>query len=97
MKAPRRSGFQSMAGRSIVVGVDASSESRRAGAVAWEIAQASGMNCHLVHAVPDARVAKAIGSVPVHDRLLIGSATEWLLSRLAASLLVVPFARAKRR
>jgi nucleotide-binding universal stress UspA family protein len=31
------------------------------------------------------------------DRLLIGSATEWLLSRLAASLLVVPFARAKRR
>lgn len=48
------------------MGVDASPESRRAAAVAWKIAQASGMSCHLVHALPGARVAKAIGSVPVH-------------------------------
>lgn len=61
MRRPRRSRVRSTTGKSIVVGVDASLESRRAAAVAWKIAQSAGMHCQLVHAVRDARLVHVGG------------------------------------
>ena len=54
--------------KAIVVGVDGSSESLRAAAVARRIAEAAGTRVRLqvTHAVPEARLAKTVGPVPVY-------------------------------
>jgi nucleotide-binding universal stress UspA family protein len=54
--------------KAIVVGVDGSSESLRAAAVARRIADAAGerVRLQIMHAVPEARLAKAVGPVPVY-------------------------------
>jgi len=54
--------------KAIVVGVDGSSESLRAAAVARRIAEAAGARVRLqvTHAVPEARLARIVGPVPVY-------------------------------
>lgn len=54
--------------KAIVVGVDGSSESLRAAAVARRVAEAAGTRVRLqvTHAVPEARLAKVVGPVPVY-------------------------------
>lgn len=54
--------------KAIVVGVDGSSESLRAAQVARRIAEAvgGGVRLQVTHAVPEARLAKAVGPVPVY-------------------------------
>lgn len=54
--------------KAIVVGVDGSSESLRAAAVARRIADAAGerVRLQITHAVPQARLAKTVGPVPVY-------------------------------
>lgn len=54
--------------KAIVVGVDGSSESLRAAQVARRVAEAvgGGVRLQVTHAVPEARLAKAVGPVPVY-------------------------------
>jgi len=54
--------------KAIVVGVDGSSESLRAAQVARRIAEAAGERVRLqvTHAVPEARLARIVGPVPVY-------------------------------
>lgn len=55
----------------IVAGVDGSPESLRAATLASQIAVAAKTRCQLVHAIPDGRLARAVGLVPVHVQELI--------------------------
>jgi nucleotide-binding universal stress UspA family protein len=52
----------------IVAGIDGSPASLRAAALASKLAAAAKTRCQLVHAVPDGRLARAVGTVPVHAR-----------------------------
>ena len=46
-----------MSGHPIVVGLDGSPESASAAEAGWQLAQAAGVDCQLVHAIPGARSA----------------------------------------
>jgi nucleotide-binding universal stress UspA family protein len=72
--------------KAIVVGVDGSSESLRAAAVARRIAEATGVKLHVTHAVPEARLAKAVGPVPVYVSGLFAQALGDTRRDLAAKL-----------
>ena len=46
-----------MSGHPIIVGLDGSPESASAAEAGWQLAQAAGLDCQLVHAIPGARSA----------------------------------------
>lgn len=82
--------------KAIVVGVDGSSESLRAAAVARRIAEAAGVRLQVIHAVHEARLAKAVGPVPVYVSGLFAQAMSDTRRDLAARLRdVVPPAALK--
>lgn len=54
-----------MSGHPIVVGLDGSPESAGAAEAGWQLAQASGLDCQLVHAIPGARSALEIAGTGV--------------------------------
>jgi nucleotide-binding universal stress UspA family protein len=72
--------------KAIVVGVDGSSESLRAAAMARRIAEAAGVRLQVTHAVPEARLAKVIGPVPVYVSGLFAQAMADTRRDLAARL-----------
>jgi nucleotide-binding universal stress UspA family protein len=53
-----------MVSKPIVIGVDGSKESVDAACIGWSLAQAAGVPCRLVHAVPDAWTALVAAQVP---------------------------------
>lgn len=54
-----------MSGQPIVIGVDGSPESGAAASAGWVLAQAAGVNCRLVHATPDVRMALEMAGTSV--------------------------------
>lgn len=72
--------------RTIIVGVDGSPESVRAAAVARRIAEATGGRLQVSHAVPEARLAKLVGPVPVYVSGLFAQALADTRRDLAAKL-----------
>jgi nucleotide-binding universal stress UspA family protein len=59
-----------MSRKPVVVGVDGSPESVRAAALGWRIAQAAGVECRLIHALPDVWAASSLAQVPTYSAQL---------------------------
>ena len=55
-----------MFGKAIIVGVDGSREALHAASVARRLAEAAGVKLQVTHAVPEARLDKVVGPVPVY-------------------------------
>lgn len=72
--------------KAVVVGVDGSPESLRAVAVARRIAEAARVRLQVTHAVPEARLAKLVGPVPVYVSGVFAQAMADTRRQLAAAL-----------
>lgn len=72
--------------KAIVVGVDGSAESLRAAAVARRVAEAAGVRLQVMHAVPEARLTKLVGPVPVYVSGLFAQAMADARKALAGRL-----------
>lgn len=72
--------------KAVVVGVDGSSESLRAAAVAWRIAERAGIKLHVVHAVSGAQLSRSVGRTPVYVTGLFAQTLAKARKDLAARL-----------